>query len=231
MERLEDVEREAKERLYPSLTNPSWPVLRRRRDIFQKWLAQLEPRELDVLDLGGRIQPYRPLLAGSLRRYVAVDLRQTPLVNIVARGEQIPLASDRFDLVICTQVLEYIPEPAVAIAEIHRVLKPGGCLFLSVPAASVRDADEDAWRFLPAAIRQLLAVFSQSEIVPEGGSLLGFFRTVNVCLSIFARYEALRKVYRWTICPMLNLWGEVLEHMASSNNDQFTANYSAWAKK
>ncbi len=231
MERLEEVEREARERLYPSLTNPSWLVLRRRREIFQKWIAQLGTHKLDVLDLGGRIQPYRPLLAGRVRRYLAVDLRQTPLVNVVARGEQIPLASERFDLVICTQMLEYIPEPAVVIAEIHRVLRPGGCLFLSVPAASVRDAEEDAWRFLPAALRQLLAVFSQSEIVSEGSSLIGFFRTVNVCLSTFLRYQALRTVYLWTICPLLNLCGELLEHLASSNNDQFTPNYSAWAQK
>jgi SAM-dependent methyltransferase len=236
MERLEDVEREARERLYPSLTNPSWLVLRRRREIFQKWLARqdthdLDVRDLDVLDLGGRIQPYRPLLKERARRYVAVDLRQTPLVNIVARGEQIPLASGRFDLVICTQVLEYVPNPAEMIAEIHRVLKPGGCLFLSVPSASVRDAEQDAWRFLPAALRQLLTGFSELEIVPEGGSLVGFFRTVNVCLHIFVRYKALRMVYRWTICPVLNLCGELLEHIAKSSNDQFTPNYSAWAQK
>ena len=206
-------------------------MLRRRREIFQEWLARLETRELDVLDLGGRIQPYRPLLRGRLRTYMAVDLRQTPLVNIVARGEQIPLASGRFDMVLCTQVLEYIPEPAAAMAEIHRVLKPGGRLFLSVPAASVRDADEDAWRFLPAALRQLLSGFSQSEIVPEGGSITGFFRTVNVCLDIFVRYKMLRAIYRWTICPVLNVCGELLEDMAGSSNDQFTPNYSAWARK
>ena len=121
----------------------------------------------------------------ALRRYVAVDLRQTPLVNVVGRGEQIPFAEAQFDLVICTQVLEYIPEPAAVIAEIYRVLKPGGVLLLSVPAVSPRDADEDCWRFLPGALRQLLAAFSHSEVVPEGGSVVGFFRAINVCLNIF----------------------------------------------
>jgi hypothetical protein len=74
-------------------------VLRRRREIFRKWFAQVEGRELDVLDVGGRIQPYRPLLEGRVCRYLAVDIRRTPPVNIVARGEQIPLASDQIDLV------------------------------------------------------------------------------------------------------------------------------------
>ena len=126
METLDTVNREGRERLYPALTNPSWLVLRRRREIFRKWLARVDGRDLDVLDVGGRIQPYRPLLEGRTRRYVAVDLRQTPLVSVVGRGEQIPFAEAQFDLVICTQVLEYIPEPAAVVAEIYRVLKPGG---------------------------------------------------------------------------------------------------------
>jgi len=231
METLDRVNRESMERLHPSLTNPSWLVLRRRREIFRKWFMRLEGRELEVLDVGGRIQPYRPLLAGRIRRYVAVDLRRTPLVNVVARGEQIPLASGQFDLVICTQVLEYVPQPGAAIAEIHRVLKPGGCLVLSVPAACPQDADEECWRFFPASLRQCLSAFGESEVLPEGGSIVGLFRTINVCLNIFVRYPALRSVFQRTLCPCVNLSGELLERISGSDNQQFTANYSAWARK
>jgi len=231
METLATVNREGRERLYPSLTNPSWLVLRRRREIFRKLLSELGARELDVLDVGGRIQPYRPLLAGRLLRYVAVDIRKTPLVNIVARGEQIPLESGQFDLVICTQVLEYVPDPAAVIGEIYRVLKPGGCLLLSVPTASLQDAEEERWRFLPAALRQLVADFGQSEILPEGGSIVGCFRSLNVCMNIFARYSVLRSVFRWTLCPVVNVFGELLDRVAGSENCQFTANYSVLARK
>ncbi|HEY3974989.1 MAG TPA: class I SAM-dependent methyltransferase [Candidatus Sulfotelmatobacter sp.] len=243
METLGSVAREGRDRLYPSLTNPNWLVLRRRREIFRKWLAapkldshdlgarKLNGRKLDVLDLGGRIQPYRPLLEDRVRRYVAIDLRWTPLVNIVARGEQIPLAGGQFDLVICTQTLEFIPEPAVVIAEIHRVLKPGGCLLLSAPSVYPCESDSDRWRFLPGSLRQLVAVFGESEIIPEGGSIVGFFRTVNICLNTFVRYPVLRSIFRWTICPLLNLSGELLTRVAGSANDQFAANYSVWARK
>ena len=231
METLEGVNREGRERLYPSLTNPSRLVLRRRREIFQKWLTKIDGHQLDVLDVGGRIQPYRPLLEGRLRRYLAVDLRRTPLVNVVARGEQIPLADGQFDLVICTQVLQYVAQPSAVIAEIHRVLKPGGCLLLSVPAACPRDADEECWRFLPAVLRQLLFSFSEVEVVPEGSSVVGFFRTINVCLNIFVRYPVLRSVFQWTLCPLVNLSGELMERITGSDNDQFAPNYSAWAHK
>ena len=231
METLDTVNREGRERLYPSLTNPSWLVLRKRREIFQKWLARLNARDLDVLDVGGRIQPYRPLLQGRLRRYVAVDLLRTPLVNLVARGEQIPLASEQFDLVICTQVLEYVPEPASVIAEIHRVLKPGGCLWLSTPTVCPRDADHECWRFLPASLRHLLSGFDKVEVVPEGGSVVGFFRTINACLNIFARYPAIRAVFRYTVFPVVNLVGDLCDRISGSSNNQFAANYSVFAVK
>jgi len=181
--------------------------------------------------VGGRIQPYRELLAGRVRHYVAIDLRIAPLVNLVARGEEIPLASECFDLVICTQVLEYVAEPALVIGEIRRVLKPGGHLVLSVPSVAPQDSEHECWRFLPASLSQLLAEFFNVEIVPEGGSVVGLFRSINACMNIFCRYPAIRSIFRYTMFPFVNLCGAFLDSISSSRNEQFTANYSAFAKK
>ena len=46
---------------------------------------------------------------------------------------QLPFADDSFDKVICSEVLEHIPDYRGALAEIRRVLKPGGLLCASVP--------------------------------------------------------------------------------------------------
>ena len=54
------------------------------------------PKAGTVLDTGGRIQPYRTLLPET--RYLAIDLRVTPLVNVVAKAERIPFPSQGFDL-------------------------------------------------------------------------------------------------------------------------------------
>jgi SAM-dependent methyltransferase len=45
----------------------------------------------------------------------------------------LPFAAAWFDLVICAEVLEHIPDDERAVAEITRVLKPGGELVVSVP--------------------------------------------------------------------------------------------------
>ena len=231
METLEQVNQESRERLYPSLTNPSWLILRKRREIFRRWFADLDKQNLSVLDIGGRIQPYRSQLKDRLHSYIAIDVTKTPLVSIVARGEEIPLESSQFDLVICSQVLEYIFDPAAVIAEVHRVLKPSGYFILSVPSVWPRDADEEYWRFLPAGLRRLLSAFGDVEVVAEGSSITGFFRTTNACIDIFVRYPALRWLFRRALCPLINLSGALLESIAGSDNDQFAANFSVRARR
>jgi ubiquinone/menaquinone biosynthesis C-methylase UbiE len=217
--------------LYPSITNPSWLVLDRRRRIFERWLSRIPPAGLKVLDVGGRVQPYRPLLAGRVASYVAVDLRRTHLTNVVGSAEQLPFPDNRFDLAICTQVLQYISDPQAAIREISRVLKPGGHLFLSAPSACPSDADEECWRFLPAGLRHLLSPFREIEIVPEGGSVAGLFRTSNICLSIFARYRFVRLLHQYSLSPILNVTGALFDAVSGGRNHQFTANYSVLARK
>ncbi len=231
METLDSVNREGRERLYPSLTNPSWLILRKRREMFRKWLAGLEGRELRVLDLGGRIQPYRPLLEGRIRSYVAVDLRRTPLVSIVGRGEQIPLADASFDLAICTQVLQYVSEPAVVVAEIHRVLRKGGVLLLSAPAVYPRETDRDMWRFSPANLRALLHDFCDVGVMAEGSSISGLFRTICVFLVTFARRAFFAACMRVTLVPLLNIMAAWLESLRTESDDRFSANFSAFARK
>ena len=230
-ETLDQVRAMGRERLYPSVTSPNWLVLRKRRELFRNWLEGMRLNNPVVLDVGGRIQPYRSLINEGHARYTAVDLNITPLHNVAGDAQQLPFASDMFDLVICTQMLEYAPEPPRVIAEIRRVLKSSGCLLMSVPSVFPRDGDYDRWRFLAPGIRQLLSGFSSVEIVPEGGSIAGFFRTINSCLQIFARYDFLRTLLSYSVVPILNVTGVLLETLAGSTNDQFAVNYSVFAKK
>ena len=47
----------------------------------------------------------------------------------------LPFDNDSFDLIICSEVLEHLHEYNDAVKEIHRVLKPGGKFYASVPAS------------------------------------------------------------------------------------------------
>lgn len=45
----------------------------------------------------------------------------------------LPFRNNFFDLIVCSEVLEHITEDALALKELHRVLKPGGTLVVTVP--------------------------------------------------------------------------------------------------
>src|SRR5437667_12750029 len=98
----------AHERLYPSLRDPNYLVLRARRLIFTKWINELDGLELTILDVGGRYQPYLPLFEGRLGQYVAVDLAKTELVSAVADAEALPFALETCDFVITTHVTAFL---------------------------------------------------------------------------------------------------------------------------
>jgi SAM-dependent methyltransferase len=226
---LDQVVREGRARLNPSLRNPNWLVLRARRSIFQAGLDRLPQGNLSVIDIGGRLQPYRILLGDRVRQYIAVDPQITPLVNVAALGEALPFRDGQFDFAICTQVLEYFPDPRLATAEIHRVLRKGGVAFFSAPSVYVRDHEKEYWRFLPAGLRFILKDFDAVEVLPEGNSITGLFRTLNMFLMSFAP-RLLVSILQWTAVPALNLIASAVEKLGGTN-DTFAVNFSVWVRR
>lgn len=53
--------------------------------------------------------------------------------DVVADAANMPFQDSVFDYVICSEVLEHVPDPRRVLAEIHRVLRPGGKLLATVP--------------------------------------------------------------------------------------------------
>lgn len=217
-------------RLFPLITDPNWLVLRARREHFSRWLNQLPLQNANVLDVGGRLQPYRELLPQSCR-YWSVDLRTTALLSVVADAGSLPFPESTFQLVICTQMLEYAPCPQQVVNEFHRVLAPGGTLLLSAPSIFPRDSEHDRWRFFPAAYRSLMSQFSDLEVLAEGGTVAGFMRTTAVFARTSARYDPLRLALDLTLVPVLNALGALGDKILGASDGTFTVNYSVRARK
>jgi SAM-dependent methyltransferase len=68
------------------------------------------------------------------------------------------IPSDHFDCIICTHVLHEIYEFEKAIAELHRILRPGGVALIAVPLVSMADPGYgELWRFTREGLRSALA--------------------------------------------------------------------------
>ncbi len=64
--------------------------------------------------------------------YVSADL-YSPLAMVKMDITDITFPDDSFDVILCSHVLEHIPDDRKAMAELYRVLKPGGWAILQVP--------------------------------------------------------------------------------------------------
>ena len=106
-----------------------------------KWVAEQAaqiPAGSRVLDVGAGRGQYRPLFAHC--DYRTQDFAQelgtignyTPL-DYVSDIVDIPVESGSFDVALCAEVLEHVPEPILAVREIVRTLRPGGKLLISAP--------------------------------------------------------------------------------------------------
>ena len=77
-------------------------------------------------------------------RFVGLDLERCgPQVTHVGNAAAIPFRADVFDLVLCQHVLEHIEDDRRVMAELHRVLKPGGVAVVSVPLRLDHPTHED----------------------------------------------------------------------------------------
>ena len=84
-----------------------------------------------------------------------------PEATIVADLSDAPqIPDDSYDCAICTQTLMYIYDVRAAIGTLHRILSPGGVVFVTVPGVSRICQPEDQiwgdwWRFTGKSIRRL----------------------------------------------------------------------------
>ncbi len=134
----------------------------------------------ELLDVGCGIMPYRELIREAnpaVTSYTGLDLaasevHDTSIADLHWDGQRIPLPDDAVDTVIATEFLEHSFEPVAVLAEIGRVLRPGGLFFFTVPFVwPLHEVPNDFARYTPFGLERLLgdAGFDSPRIRSLGG--------------------------------------------------------------
>jgi SAM-dependent methyltransferase len=112
-----------------------------------------------VLDYGCGLMPYRELFESRFSTYVGADLEGNPAAGVTIRPDgTLPMPDASVDVVLSSQVLEHVTDPAAYLAEAHRVLRPGGHVVVSTHGAWVYHPDPtDFWRWTPDGLRLILS--------------------------------------------------------------------------
>jgi SAM-dependent methyltransferase len=125
------------------------------------------------------------------RRYGGSRVTRSDVIDLDSANPKRTLTADlthcpeitdgRFDCILCTQTLLLIYDVPAAIRELHRILKPGGALLVTVPGIAkicersmIGGAGEDYWRFTAASTQRLFASsFGESNLeVKSYGNVL-----------------------------------------------------------
>lgn len=112
-------------------------------------------KNLTILDIGGRAlvensdRSYKSIFADIAKEYFVADICNGPGVTHVMPGEYtLPFDDNTIDLIVCGQVLEHVRNPFRSVAEMKRVLRTGGYMFLIAPSSGPRHDDLDCWRIM-----------------------------------------------------------------------------------
>jgi SAM-dependent methyltransferase len=168
------------------------PLVRRPiLDAVASFAAEL-PAGTRVLDAGAGDAPYAELFGHC--DYVTADWPQSVheggrRADILASLEALPVPDESFGAVVCTEVLEHISEPEMVLAELWRVLEPGGRLCLTTPFAwPLHEEPFDFYRYTPYALAHLLgkAGFADVSIDANAGFLVTLAQMAEMTRWIFS---------------------------------------------
>lgn len=131
---------------------------RRLRELLRALVAQSGiTAGAKVLDYGCADAPYRSELPEGTS-YIGADIAGNPVADItLADDGSIPLEDASVDLVLSTQVLEHVNDPALYLSESFRVLRPGGSLVLSTHGIMYYHPDPgDHWRWTRTGLEKIV---------------------------------------------------------------------------
>ncbi len=183
-----DIERRILQSILPSWYWDRIDVERHTIETFIKRIASEIPENSLVLDAGSGECRYRPYFAHT--RYLTADFAQGENawdysgLDMIAEINELPVKTSSADAVVCTQVLEHVPEPGQTLQELHRVLKPSGRLYLTAPQAFGEHQEPyDFFRFTSFGLKHLMkkAGFKIISVEARGG----FFKFLSVMLIFF----------------------------------------------
>lgn len=213
------------------------------------WVAQKAasvPAGARVLDAGAGQCQYKPLFAHA--RYQAQDFAQYggteqgplqetwqyPKLDYVCDITSIPVEDGSFDAVICTEVLEHVPDPVAAVRELCRVTREGGRLFISAPLGSGIHQEPYHYfgGFSPYFYKKYLEAFGCEivEIRPLGGLFRHVAQEVHrAARTMEADGEAMTGERRYV---MMDWLPRMLSEMDNKYFvEQFTVGYLVEARK
>ncbi len=180
----------------------------------------------DVLDIGCGQSPYRFLLSSKNTQYFGIDIVDADKFDysnsdITAfNGEDIPFEEEKFNGVICTEVLEHVQHYQKLIDEMYRVMKPGAKGIVTIPwSARYHYIPYDYFRYTPSSLKTMFSRFSVAKIRPRGSDISNI---ANKLIVLWFRNLFPNQSWKWILLPVWIMFSPLLAATV------LTAHLSIW---
>jgi SAM-dependent methyltransferase len=181
---VDDVERMRRTRRHPRPTQFDYLHVHRLVEDLAAVLVRVGEGARDVLDLFCGTRPYDDLLPEGAR-ITGLDIPGNPYgVADVVSDEFLPFDDDSFDLVMCIEGFHYVADPGRGVAEIGRVLRPGGHAVISVPFVWEYDRTVLENRFTGPALARLFRDWENVTVVENGGKAVSWATLTGLIASM-----------------------------------------------
>jgi SAM-dependent methyltransferase len=172
----------------------------------------MNPREPHDFPLG-RWNLYIGGAGRAVPGYVNLDLFAVPGVDVAADAQQLPFRDGLFQRVECDAVLEHVRRPEQVMAEIRRVLAPGGYAHLVTPFCHpFHEYPKDYRRFTIDGLKELAGpmevVAAGWRTGPTATALVFTLEYAKLLLPFRMWRVAAHGVLGWLLFPLryLDLW-------------------------
>jgi SAM-dependent methyltransferase len=184
--------------LHERLQVERYPIIQ----FIRKEALPLMKAGVKVLDAGSgkkHEQQMRGELLATGAMLHTCDINEGPGVDFAADVSDLPFEDETYDIVLSTQVLEHVKDPAKVVQEMARVLKPGGHLFLTTPQSS--PLHNLPWNFFNFTNLGLRLLFEQAGLVVEKEEAQGG----HFILLAFMLHWTAREIDRRDITPLIKV--------------------------
>ena len=192
-------------RIYAELVFGDFRTPGQNTRVAKKYAQGLLPGAL-VLEAGGGELSQRGLFKSQRYLSLEIDRNSQPLLQ----GDlcALPIGDDRLDAIVCTYVLEHLPQPGQALKEMWRVLKLGGTVFISVPffypVHITNPSYGDYYRWTELGLKEMLSQngFEAVSIYYKGGLFSAMAETMARCFMEWLKPPARlrRTIYMVPFC-------------------------------
>ena len=198
-----------------------------------------------IFDIGCGNKPFEDYIRKLTKKndndfYVGCDIIQSSenKADIVCEATKIPETTERYNVIICTQVIEHVFDYQKVFEEAYRLLKSGGKFIVSGPFVfEMHEKPYDFYRFTKYGFEELLTRtgFEIEENVSNGGKWAVLGHLFIHCLVSnkrlkFLLFKIIRGIWNYLVVLLCNLVFHFLDNR-NKDSDNFALNYIYVGKK